>query len=73
VIEVFRRDAQTRLAVNDNGRSGLASYLEWKAGQDNFYFIRVSQGGNNAHGCGAAYSLGVTLKPYETFIPVVVK
>jgi murein DD-endopeptidase MepM/ murein hydrolase activator NlpD len=73
VVEVFRRDAQTRLAVNDNGRSGLASYLEWKAGQDNFYFIRVSQGGNNAHGCGAAYSLGVTLKPYETFIPVVVK
>jgi murein DD-endopeptidase MepM/ murein hydrolase activator NlpD len=73
VLELFSRDAQTRLAVSDNRRNSLASYMEWTSAQDNVYFVRVSSGGNSANGCQASYELQVTLKPYQLFLPLITK
>ena len=73
LIEIYGVDARTRLAMNDNGGVGLASYLEWQAPGSGYYFIRVTQGGNSNHGCTARYALKVTVKAHQIYLPLILR
>lgn len=73
LVEIYSLDSETLLASNDNSQQGLASYLEWRSPDEGFYFIRVSQAQNSVFGCNASYELSVTKKPYQIYMPLVIK
>jgi uncharacterized protein YkwD len=60
VLELYGRDGQTLLAINDDGGDGLASLLPFKFGESGTYAIKLRQYGNTGD-AGYTYDVGISI------------
>ncbi len=73
-VELYDLASGTLLASNDDGGAGKASLLRWKAARAGTFFLRVLRvGEDSAFGCRAFYSLNVSCKFHQIYLPLVLK
>jgi Tol biopolymer transport system component len=72
-LYLYDTDGATLLASNDDYGGSLASQLEWTAPLTGAYYVLVQHWNPNVGGCGTAYTLELSEREYNVFLPLVVR